>query len=212
MHKVYRDFFTEEDLHELENIITKSPWRTAQAIGSNSLVTDSYNSRRSDICIAPPEQIPIKYRNKLLEAFNEVKPGKYLLVEHWGINRYRFDNKGCFKWHKDRLSGFHLLASDIQKNITPEEIFIRNTRPTREMSASIALTDRSNYTGGQFVIDKGDGRRSPVGLNRGDAIVFDSDTFHGVEEVTEGFRQALIVWAVDKVKWEEWKALCFEDK
>jgi predicted 2-oxoglutarate/Fe(II)-dependent dioxygenase YbiX len=39
-------------------------------------------------------------------------------------------------------------------------------------------------------------------------IIFDSDTFHGVEPITEGRREALIIWAVHKSKVMQWSELC----
>ena len=41
-------------------------------------------------------------------------------------------------------------------------------------------------------------------LDRGDMVIFTSNTYHGVEPVTEGTRYALIIWALSYNEIYEW--------
>tara|TARA_R110000772_G_scaffold107704_1_gene210286 strand:- start:7830 stop:8489 length:660 start_codon:yes stop_codon:yes gene_type:complete len=206
MYKVFRELFDETELITIEGLIIPSGrWINSQSISSGALKGDAYGDRVSLTNSTHPNRIPIEIRDKLMKAVVETVPDEYAFIEPWAINRYKAENKGHFYWHRDRLDYFQLLKVDMDRNISEEEIFVNNTRPQREMSVSVALTDRSEYNGGQFSVDNGDKRQTPIDLDRGDVAIFDSDTYHGVDDVTEGYRDALIVWLVHADKFEFWK-------
>ena len=52
---------------------------------------------------------------------------------------------------------------------------------------TINILLNNDFKGGQFLIKN----RYPIDLNVGDAVVFDTETFHGVRPVTSGVRYAL---------------------
>jgi len=212
MFRVFRKFFTEEELKSIEDTIDKTHdgWMRSAAVSRDTHLEDYSKSRKSVFKAAKPSSFDKQIRDKLSAAVKKVRPElDYDFLEPWSINKYKDVEKGHFYWHRDRLEGFLYHGSRIGK-MTPEQIFIHNTRPPREMSVSVALNDRSSDNGGQFVIDVGDGKETPVDLDRGDTVVFDSDTLHGVNDVTEGERRALVIWLVDKKEYEKWKAICSE--
>lgn len=212
MYKVFRNYFSEEELQYIEKLVDSSMpgWGRSAAVGPDTHVEDYSKSRKSVFKSVEPTLVSQDLRDKIAQAVKETNPKfDYEFLEQWSINKYKDVERGHFYWHKDRLEGFLYHGSRIGK-MTPEKIFIHNMRPPREMSVSVALNDRSSYNGGQFVIDVGDRKETPIDLDRGDMVVFDSDTYHGVNDVTQGERRALIIWLVDKVRYQQWKEICSE--
>jgi predicted 2-oxoglutarate/Fe(II)-dependent dioxygenase YbiX len=213
MYKVFRKLLSEKDVNyifETFNRSTGAKWGRLSAVNSKSHLVDSYDSRRATAQTLRPEQIDQDLKDKIMAVVQEVDSSrKFFFLEHWSINRYDDSERGHFYWHKDRLEGFMYHGSAIGKR-TAEDIFIHNMRPPREMSISVALNDRTSYNGGQFTIDVGDGKQTPIDLDTGDIVVFDSDTLHGVDDVTKGTRYSLVIWLVEEERYLQWKQLCLE--
>ena len=125
----------------------------------------------------------------------------YYFDEEWAIQRYLGEQGGKFDWHQDILDFFQYVQGS-----TAEEHFIRNTRPNRKLSVSVAMNNKSDYNDGNLVIGTKEEKseRVPVDLDRGDMVIFTSNTYHGVEPVTEGTRYALIIWALSYNEIYEW--------
>lgn len=211
MHKVFRNLLTEQECDDLINRFNErnSGWRRSTAINSATYKVDTDETRVALNMSVSPDDLPDVYKDKIMSAVIATKEGKYLFDEAWSVNKYKAAERGHFYWHSDVLNFFKYHGDDVGK-LTPEEIFIKNTRPDRAMSVSVALNNRSDYNGGQFVIDVGDGAQTPIDLNKGDAVVFTSETLHGVEDVTEGDRYALVIWLVDYEEFEEWNKMRLE--
>lgn len=213
MYKVYQKLLSKDDVSYIFNLFNgraRSRWGRLAAVNSQSHIADDYKSRRATAQTVKPEFISQELRDKIMRAVLDADPSrKFFFLEPWSINRYDDSERGHFYWHKDRLDGFQYHGSHIGK-LTAEEIFIRNMIPPREMSVSVALNDRSSYNGGQFTIDVGDGKQTPIDLDTGDVVVFDSDTHHGVDDVTKGTRYSLVVWLVEEERYLQWKQLCLE--
>ncbi len=220
MHKVYRQFWSEQEIDDLFAIFLKNnnDWnvqKTTNAGHDEALNTKEYDeeyvsnydkhARIADGLGKNPSDIPEHFTNKLRKLLHEewseptgIKSWFYM--EHWTINRYLGTSGGKFEWHKDTLDFFKYNSDDSH-----EAMFIKNSRPEREISISVALNDKSEYNNGDFTIDSGDGNKTPVDLNKGDMCMFTSDTFHSVEPVTgDGVRYALIIWVCDGDKHKEW--------
>lgn len=212
MHKVYRQFWSEQEIDDLFAIFLKNnnDWnvqKTTNAGHDEALNTKEYDeeyvsnydkhARIADGLGKNPSDIPEHFTNKLRKLLHEewseptgIKSWFYM--EHWTINRYLGTSGGKFEWHKDTLDFFKYNSDDSH-----EAMFIKNSRPEREISISVALNDKSEYNNGDFTIDSGDGNKTPVDLNKGDMCMFTSDTFHSVEPVTgDGVRYALIIWVL----------------
>lgn len=212
MHRVFKELFTSAEVDDLINTFNGSSkgWYRLGAINSDGPSVDYDSSRKAVAQAMHPDKVPVHLKDKVLKAVQQTdKTRSFDFIEQWAINKYKDSEKGHFYWHKDRLDFFIYHGGNVNKQ-TAEQIFMNNMRPQREMSVSVALNDRSDYNGGQFVIDVGDGKKTPLDLYKGDAVVFDSDTMHGVEDVTQGTRYALVIWLVDKEKSLQWKQLCLE--
>lgn len=204
-HKVFRKLFTDEELDEIYNIVDSQTnfWEASRSV-NGSTAKESYDTARVAVAkTCRPNKMPAAVLDKLHSAVQETKQGIYAFIEPWSIQKYKAVDRGHFHWHHDVLDFF--LYHDSDKNKTPEQVFIKNIMPRRKMSVSVALNDRREYNGGQFIIDVGDGKQTPIDLDRGDAVIFDSYVYHGVEDVTDGQRSALIVWLVDGAELNEWK-------
>lgn len=210
MIKIFRNYFSDADLIEIEkNIkaVSRSNWKPSSSIGSGDIV-GSYNTTRvAEAIVADPRTINQEIVNRLVATINDSFEFDLMADEGWSIQKYRAENKGHFYWHQDVLD-FFIYDANQDKNISHDKLFIRNSRPNRKVSISVALNDRKDYNGGQFSIDMGDGKPTPVDLNRGDMIAFTSETFHGVDDVTEGHRNALIIWLIDREEYIQWAELC----
>lgn len=96
--------------------------------------------------------------------------------EAFQFTEYRGDQGGRFDAHTDTF---------FDDQIRPAVV--------RKLSMSVLLSDRADFEGGDFIISDGI-RMVPVALERGDAIIFPSHLYHGVEPVTAGIRRSLVLW------------------
>ena len=216
MHKVYRGFWSEQELDDLFNIIvSNNEWLISGTIGSgqikdnnDTLRPDYYNmkarSRISQAQTKPPKNIPNHFKHKLLQVMDRdfaMEDDSYYFDEEWAIQRYLGEQGGKFDWHQDILDFFKYVQGS-----TAEEHFIRNTRPNRKLSVSVAMNNKSDYNDGNLVIGTKEEKseRVPIDLDRGDMVIFTSDIYHGVEPVSEGTRYALIIWALSYNELIEW--------
>jgi predicted 2-oxoglutarate/Fe(II)-dependent dioxygenase YbiX len=214
MHKVYRQFWSNEEIDDLFDIFLRASdnsWKvqkstkygldeskiTANKVEETARIADGISVRPETL----PEHFPMKLRKLLHKDWSEpTGVQSWFYSEEWAINRYLGESGGKFDWHEDTLDYFM-----YNSNETPEQNFLRNTRPARKISISVAMNDKSDYNDGDFTIDSGDGNKTPVDLNKGDMCIFTSNTFHSVEPVTgDGVRYALIIWVVDGDLHKEW--------
>lgn len=215
MYKIYRKFWSDKELDDLYNLIVSNKWHIQGTVGANDIkdrndIQDKdYYSKKNRARIAQaqtlrPKNIPVHFKDKLLKVMNSdftVEGDSYYFDEEWAINRYLGTQGGKFDWHEDVLDFFI-----YEKGSTAEQHFIRNTRPQRKLSVSVAMNNKSDYNGGNLVIGEEfkNSKREPVDLDRGDMLIFTSNTYHGVEPVTEGTRYALIIWALSYNEMNEW--------
>ena len=78
-----------------------------------------------------------------------------------------------------------------------------------DISTTVFLNDKDEYTGGELVI------RTPMGEqvikgDAGDAIIYPSSYWHKVAEVTEGVRLVAVTWAQSMVKSPEQRELLYQ--
>ena len=209
MYKVFPSFWSSDEIRDLKKSFLSVQSKKAGSIGPGHF-TESYDtSRIAHMHSIQTELVPNHFKNKLRVALLETIPledDDYYFMEPWSVNVYHGHENGKFDWHRDRLDYF--IKTPEHDHETPEQTFRRNTRPEREISVSVALNNKRDYNNGWFNLDKGDGKQSRVELNAGDMVIFDADTLHGVDPVTEGRREALIIWAVHKSKVEAWMDLC----
>lgn len=208
MIKIYRKFFDENTVVRIEKTmrdLSGNGWSQSGAISSRDTKSSYDESRVAESITTSPDKMPQDIVDSVVNHINKEFGMNLMAHEPWSIQKYRDSVRGHFYWHSDVLNFF---IYDADRDTSPERLFRINTIPHRKVSISVALNDRSDYNGGQFVIDMGDGKQTPVDLDRGDMIAFTSDTFHGVEDVTQGHRNALIIWLIDKEEYLEWEELC----
>jgi len=90
-------------------------------------------------------------------------------VDNLGVRTVEFveyDLGGRFKTHRDKNSTYTIV---------------------------VLLTERSNFTGGTFEIEDSTGKSTEIWTERGDAVVFLSETYHRVNPVESGSRIILTV-------------------
>ena len=61
--------------------------------------------------------------------------------------------------------------------------------PKRYKTLIIQLSDENDYTGGELYVED-----QPTSKKQGSLIIFDSNTYHQLHEVTSGKRYVLVVW------------------
>src|SRR5215213_8446130 len=93
------------------------------------------------------------------------------------------------KYQPGQYYGAHADAAFIQ---------LGNYMIRSDLSCTIFLNDPNSYEGGALVVRLGDGTLK-FKLNAGEAIIYPSDTFHQVEQVTKGERLVAITFIQSKI-------------
>ncbi len=110
------------------------------------------------------------YFNKVNRAFWE-----YDLNYLEGIQISTYEKDDHYAWHSDYGTS-------------------RDSRYTRKLSASLLITDPSEYDGGDLEFIDYHGNTSVAPKEKGTMIVFDSRIPHRVTPVTRGKRVSLVAW------------------
>ena len=123
-----------------------------------------------------------KIRDQLVN-YNE-KVDNLNLNGKYQINILRYPEGGWFKKHKDAV-----LDLDHRLNLTSQ----------RKISATIQLSDKKDYNGGELVIQTGKTKKgsigSPATSKQGTMIMFPSYVDHQVNKVVRGVRYSVVIWA-----------------
>lgn len=82
-------------------------------------------------------------------------------------------------------------------------------RVRTDVSATLFLSDPSDYDGGELVIEDSYGAHS-VKLDAGDMILYPSTSLHRVEPVTRGSRMASFFWIESMVREDSQRALLLD--
>ena len=83
----------------------------------------------------------------------------------------------------------YAIHADTDPSSTDEKV------KARTLSVVIQLTDEKEYEGGDFYVNKNEIISSK---RQGNALIFTSETLHGVKEITKGARRSLIFWVHKK--------------
>ena len=90
----------------------------------------------------------------------------------------RYDNKGAYDWHRD--NGI----------MDPQDDTL-----VRKLSAVLQLSKPEDYKGCELQLFNGEGELEELPIkNQGSIIVFKSEEWHRVTELTEGTRYSLVMW------------------
>ena len=111
----------------------------------------------------------------VFKYFNE-KYFNYELFDTYEIQLLKYEKSGHYDWHSDY---------GVSENPDGD----------RKLSLSVQLSDRWEYTGGAMRIRDWYNREYDMGLECGNAMVFDARVPHKVLPVTNGTRHAVVAWA-----------------
>lgn len=78
-----------------------------------------------------------------------------------------------------------------------------------DVSITIALTDPSNYQGGELVIEDTYGEKC-IKLPAGSAVAYPSSSLHYVEPITKGHRDVIVLWTQSMVRDANQRTLLFK--
>jgi PKHD-type hydroxylase len=165
--------FNEQELDWLQEQAIKADQRAQ--IGDGANLENLSKIRRSHISWLHCNQETEWVFRKLAHAISSLNSQFYRFDltgfgEALQLTNYDQSENGMYGWHQDY-----------------------NTKISRKLSASLQLTDPSQYEGGNLQIMSGG---SPVNVRkqRGLIAVFPSYTVHQVTPVTQGSRQSLVAW------------------
>ena len=173
----WEDILTADDIkniHELaqEYSHTQSPGK----IGDTTL--DVNLTRRSDVIWIPntpkSQWLYKKVSDAVLKLNSETYKFDLTGAETFQYAIYNDTVQGEYAWHND------LIAADNRNRI-------------RKLSASILLSDTTEYKGGAFLFAP-EGNPFEVEQSKGRMIVFPSWTPHSVTPVLKGTRVSLVLW------------------
>lgn len=167
--------FSSQHIEYLIRHVSTLEQQPAQVGGHSQGVIDS-SIRRSAVSWIIPAQTPelAKHVENLFLSIND-QHYQFSLdgTESYQFTVYDAQYSGGYSWHQDtaRIGGF-----------------------VRKLSASILLSDPSEYVGGNLIL-------APHGLplvaeeKKGRAVFFPSWVPHCVTPVTRGVRKSLVIWA-----------------
>lgn len=180
----------------MENIFTEEECAQIVDIGQRVGVEDSklingevnVAIRKSKNSFIVPDSDTTWIFEKIMSAINWANEF-YFQFELYGFANMQYAEYGpdgdYYDWHKDLLFD--------QNQITNNMII-----PSRKLSASVILSDRSDYVGGEFYIER-DHENNPINSVSqiiGSMTLFPGFTDHKVAPVTEGTRRSLVIWVV----------------
>lgn len=165
--------FNDQELDWLQEQAIKADQRAQVGDGAN--LENLSKIRRSHISWLHCNQETEWVFRKLAHAISSLNSQFYRFDlagfgEPLQLTNYDQSENGMYGWHQDY-----------------------NTKISRKLSASLQLTDPSQYEGGNLQIMSGG---SPVNVRkqRGLIAVFPSYQLHQVTPVTQGNRQSLVAW------------------
>ena len=178
----------------LDNVFSEEECSIISKIGQNSGLADSmlFNSdieptiRKSKSAFLHPVEENLWFFEKIMSAVNWVNEN-YFQFELYGFSSMQYTEYGpdgdFYNWHKDLI-------------FKPNNGDRASTTHSRKLSASVILSNRDEYLGGELYIER-DSNNYPVNRilqNIGSIVFFPSFIDHMVAPVTEGTRKSLVVW------------------
>ena len=170
-YKVYENVFTNEFVEELLKYAKTNRFQDGM-VGHR---VDPKQKIRKDLFIGNDKLIKevdnIVY-DKIYEDVKKEFDSDIKFRERWKFGWYKSDDGGYYNVHRDDI-----IATKYRK-----------------MSMTVALSDPSEYDGGEFYLPE---LKKEFKLKKGDAIVFRSSVMHGVKPVTSGERYILASFMFD---------------
>jgi PKHD-type hydroxylase len=176
------DVFTEEECLQIIE--------AGQMAGlEDSLISDGSGSdaiRKSKSSFLRPFDNNLWFFERIMSAANWANE-LFFQFDLYGFSSAQYTEYGSegdfYGWHKDLL--FNPNAADLQSTIQ-----------SRKLSASVILSHRDEYLGGEFHVERDPENNAVTAIpqNIGSIIFFPSFVDHQVTPVTYGTRKSLVIW------------------
>jgi predicted 2-oxoglutarate/Fe(II)-dependent dioxygenase YbiX len=170
-YKVYENVFSNDFVEELLQYAKNNRFQDGM-VGNR---VDPKQKIRKDLFISNDKLIKdvdnIVY-DKIYDDVKKEFDSDIKFRERWKFGWYKSDDGGYYNVHRDDI-----IATKYRK-----------------MSMTVALSDPSEYGGGEFYLPE---LKKEFKLKKGDAIVFRSSVMHGVKPVTSGERYILASFMFD---------------
>lgn len=155
----------------------------------DSLVSDGsidVSIRKSKNSFLQPFDDNLWFFEKIMSAANWANE-YYFQFDLYGFSNVQYAEYGpegdFYGWHKDLI--FNPNAGDLKYTVQ-----------SRKLSASVILSHRDEYLGGEFHIERDSENNAVTAIPQdvGSVIFFPSFIEHQVTPVTYGTRKSLVVW------------------
>lgn len=186
MHKfcVANGAMNEEELEKIDEYCGSYIADSSYVIGSDGFPARNLNVRVSDIKMHQPNDKNLWLFQKLLYVAQETN-NNFFNFELSGFDFFQYtEYTGAgsnYNWHIDMVYGENLPKS---------------LQLTRKLSASLILSDPSEYKGGEFEIMTGGQEVEQIRQEKGSIIFFPSFMMHRVAPLTEGKRRSIVFWVL----------------
>jgi PKHD-type hydroxylase len=188
---VINKVLTASQLQQLNNIIAQQDWIDGKSTGGQQSNTVKHNQQ-----LSADSKVTIDLEEFILASLAQhpmfVSAALPLKLIPPMFNRY---TKGeTYGTHVDNAIRIPVGTS---------------ARIRTDLSATLFLTDPSDYEGGELVIEDHFGSQ-PVKLAAGDMILYPSTTLHQVTPVTKGERISAVFWVQSMVRDNEQRKILFD--
>lgn len=178
----FLEVFDQDEIEEIIKYVEKDRMRFGTT-GGDKESRDVVLKQGSDV---RKSKVHFINRNK---AFECEPLQKYYSTMEYANKKYFFKNltepEGFqYTEYDESYQGFYKIHRDTDGRMLR----------SRMLSASLQLTDPSEYEGGDLIIYKKDNEKVIAPKSLGTITVFTSSTLHEVTPVTKGFRSSLVVW------------------
>jgi PKHD-type hydroxylase len=186
LHKyvVLDGIFTNEELKLIDEYCASYGTDNSYVIDNNGMSTENKDVRLSGIKMHQYNEKNAWFFQRLLQATEHVNDN-FFNFELSGFDFFQYteyDGQGStYDWHVDTVFG---------------ELVPKGMDLMRKISASLILSDKEDYKGGNFEIMVGSQSVEPIEQKRGSIIFFPSFIMHRVAPLTEGKRKSLVFWVM----------------
>ena len=138
--------------------------------------------------------------NSVIETKTRNSKVAWWYEDHWvtSIFAHYFNKANREFWEYDLtyLSGIQVTSYDVGAHYGwhSDYGFTEDSNHTRKLSATLVVTDPSEYEGGDLELIDYHGKTLTAPKTKGTMIIFDSRIPHRVTPVTEGKRISLVSW------------------
>tara|TARA_R100000664_G_C2758306_1_gene147077 strand:- start:4616 stop:5218 length:603 start_codon:yes stop_codon:yes gene_type:complete len=157
-------------------------------VGHEDKLVDDNNIRKSDVCFLDDQWL-----------FDLIIPFVRTANKNAGWN-FEWDWTESIQFTKYKPGQFYTWHSDDMPKPFGENSHPNYKGKIRKLSATVNLTDPSEYTGGDFELDLRNNRdgRNIITLDqvkpKGSVLVFPSFVTHQVRAIRSGERNSLVLW------------------